>query len=285
MTNHITGGSCVIQMWTIWISGQFKVMWKSHTDLSCLSLHTKFEIGLNQRIFTWYCLFRLSGIHLYCEYLPACASEQNAETKWIQHHFFYPYYFLPRSVIVLILQRIKIHEAGGSQLDLPWRGNVRIMGNWIQRPAPIFAAGSVPGKLGPALKKYCMGKTSILQQAYFKFRKEERKRKRKMKQIHRWQIKRWNKFSECVLKTFCLNLYISAFRNLAHTWLHFGSGFHSWTQEFLGAWTSQLKGCFSWFRFEHNEQNPSRGQFCETVFTDFRLHALAHLPPLTRQVN
>ncbi len=32
------GGPCLIQTWTIWIPSQFKVLCKSHVDLSCVNL-------------------------------------------------------------------------------------------------------------------------------------------------------------------------------------------------------------------------------------------------------
>ena len=39
------------------------VFWKYQLHFSCVELHAQFEICLNQRIFTWYCLFVLSATY------------------------------------------------------------------------------------------------------------------------------------------------------------------------------------------------------------------------------
>ncbi len=38
---------------------------KPHLNQCCVILHTSFEICVHRRLFTWYCLFGLSGTHLY----------------------------------------------------------------------------------------------------------------------------------------------------------------------------------------------------------------------------
>ncbi len=54
----------LIWTWIIWISSQLEVLWKSHVDLSSVNLPAWFKICPNQRIFTWYYLFELSGRYL-----------------------------------------------------------------------------------------------------------------------------------------------------------------------------------------------------------------------------
>ena len=62
--NRSTGWSHCMQTWIIWMSSQFKVLWKSHVDVSICRLDPKFTES--KRIFYFY-FFGLIGRYLYSQ--------------------------------------------------------------------------------------------------------------------------------------------------------------------------------------------------------------------------
>ena len=82
------GTSRLIQIGTIRIPGQFKVLQTLHSDLSCVNLPAWFEIYLTPKDFAWYCFVGLKGVQgywawgLWCSddhstLIPDCSSRQS----------------------------------------------------------------------------------------------------------------------------------------------------------------------------------------------------------------